>query len=100
MVQDPLLFGMDNRFLAVPSRQKSSFDICSRNGFAEHSFPEIERVEDRLGIALADEYERLPIVLHERLPFQDKTLLSRNSRKNCARRHSWGPKTHCPLGKN
>jgi hypothetical protein len=74
MVQVPLLLTIDNSFLTVLSRQKSSFDIRCRDGLAEHGFAKVNRVEDRFRIAFPDGYERLPIVLHDMLPCQDRSL--------------------------
>jgi hypothetical protein len=88
MVQFPLLLTIDNSFSAVLSWQKSSFDIRCRDGLAEHGFAKVNRVEDRFRIAFPDGYERLPIVLHDMLPCQDKIFVSRNPLEDCGRRHS------------
>jgi hypothetical protein len=88
MVQVPLLLTIDNSFLTVLSRQKSSFDIRCRDSLAEYGFAKVNRVEDRFRIAFPDGYERLPIVLHDMLPCQDKIFVSRNPLEDCGRRHS------------
>jgi len=88
MVQVPLLLTIDNSFLTVLSRQKSSFDIRCRDSLAEYGFAKVNRVEDRFRIAFPDGYERLPIVLHDLLPCQDKIFISRNPLEDCGRRHS------------
>jgi hypothetical protein len=62
------MLAMDSSFSTVLSRQNAGFDVSCRNGFAEYGFPEIDRVEDHLAIALPDGDEGLAIVLHDRTP--------------------------------
>jgi hypothetical protein len=88
MVQVPLKLTIKNRFSTVLSWQKPGFDICCRDGLAEHGFAKVNRIEDRFTIGFPDGYERLAVVLHDMLPCQDRIFLSRNPLEDCGRRHS------------